>query len=170
MPLLQERVAAFKTQELEFYVRKIINLETTTPNNTPLQAVQAKNLLQTLAAHPHIGTVQSFLIYQLATRVIKDAKQSGQGSASASQVMERFRLEPLVGSLLSKVPLEEIYVTEAFVEACVFFGNNTQEHPSFFVNKLKAAINGLTGEGAKRSQAEQLLIILGLFRLYEGPL
>jgi len=83
-PLLQERVAAFNSQQLEVYVRKIINLETTTPNSTPLQAVQAKNILEALAAHPQIASVQSYLIYQLATRIVKDAKSSGQGTTSSS--------------------------------------------------------------------------------------
>lgn len=79
-PLIQERIAALSSQQLEVYVRKIINLETTTPNNAPLQAVQAKNLIEILSTHPQIGGVQSYLIYQLAMRIVKDAKTSGQGS------------------------------------------------------------------------------------------
>jgi hypothetical protein len=66
--------------------------------------------------------------------------------------------------------VEEVNVTDAFVEACLFFGNNALELPSFFNNKLKATIQALTGEGAKRLNADQLLITLGLHRLYEGPL
>lgn len=84
--------------------------------------------------------------------------------------MERFRLEPLLSTLLGKVPIEEVNMTDAFVEACVYFGNNTQELPSFFTNKVKAVITGLTGETAKRINADQLLMTLALHRLYEGPL
>ena len=89
---------SFNSQQLESLVRRVINLE------SELTSVHAKNILELIQQHPQTPSLQPSILLQLSERIIKDVKSGVQTSASSSQSSERNRIEPLINTVLSKIP------------------------------------------------------------------
>lgn len=90
-PILNEQFISLSQQQLESYFKKIINIESTTPNNDKLTVVQCRNILDFINQQPNLIKVHSQIIYQLVEKVIRDSKSGG--NEFASKVMEKHRID-----------------------------------------------------------------------------
>lgn len=141
MALIQERLKNLPDNQLENYVRRVVNIEDTTPVNDVITVIQGKRILEFLDSQENTSKITPPKIYQLIERIINDSKLSTAASKtedSFSKLFEKHRIEQNINLVMNK--LDNAQITEQFIESLVHSSINLSETPNFYQKIIKRAI------------------------------
>ena len=96
MPLIQERLKKLPDNQVENYVRRVVNIEDTTPVYDVINVIQSKRILEFLDSQENSAKISPPKMYQLIQRIINDSKLSSASSKSDdsfSKLFEKHRIE-----------------------------------------------------------------------------
>lgn len=108
MPLLGERLKKLPESQVENYIRRVVNLEDTTPITDTLNVTQAKRVLDFIGQQENANKISPPKFYRLIERIINDGKISSSQSysnneGSFSRLFEKHRIEQNINQVLNKI-------------------------------------------------------------------
>jgi hypothetical protein len=87
-------------------VRRVVNIEDTTPVNDVITVIQSKRILEFLDSQENTAKVTPPKVYQLIERIINDSKLSTAASKtddSFSKLFEKHRIEQNINLVMNKL-------------------------------------------------------------------
>ena len=122
-------------------MRRVVNIEDTTPVNDVITVIQGKRILEFLDSQENTAKVTPPKVYSLVERIINDSKASTAASKtedSYSKLFEKHRIEQNINLVMNK--LDSAQISEHFIESMVHSSINLSETPNFYQKIIKRAI------------------------------
>jgi hypothetical protein len=158
LPILTERLANLPEGQLQNYIRRVINIQDTTPVNDTINVSQARRILEFLDQQENLKLMYSPLIYAAVERIINDSKLSantGKSEDSYTKLFEKNRIEQLINQVLIKIPEDKAVISEPFIDSLIYTSVNLSETPNYFQRTLKKVITQGVPPANKKSQETQ---------------
>jgi hypothetical protein len=155
MALLQDRLKKLPDNQLENYVRRVVNIEDTTPVYDVINVIQGKRILEFLDSQENTAKITPPKIYSLIERIINDSKVSTAASKnedSYSKLFEKHRIEQNINQVTNK--LDSAQINELFIDSLVHSSINLSETPNFYQKIVKRAISQGVPPTKKTQEAE----------------
>lgn len=106
MPLLVDRLKKLPDNQVENYIRRVVNIEDTTPVTDTINVIQGKRILEFLDSQEATSKIAPPKFYKLIERIINDSKVSSattKNDDSFSKLFEKHRIEQGINAVMNKV-------------------------------------------------------------------